>query len=449
MELPNNPHSVSIHTVFYRIMKLNKHIVQISIAVLVTIPGIVCRMAGTELSPPLEALFAGLAILGASFMVLWACDVVQLDVSQTLAIAMVALIAVLPEYAVDMYFTWMAGKNPDGEYAHYAIANMTGANRLLIGIGWAVIAFIAYVKFKRIILLKTERTTEVLFLGMATLYAFVIPIKGTLTWIDACVFIALFIWYIIIASKRPTLDIELEGPAELIASLRKIPRRIATWLLLVFAAIVIVLNAEPFSEGLVETGKIFGINEFLLVQWLGPLASEAPEFTVAIMFALRGQSNMALSALLSSKLNQWTLLVGMIPAVFGLSSGQLQHPIPMSNLQMHEILLTAAQSFFGVAVLIDFRFGVKEGLLFISLFLGQFFLSPFADSLAAKGYHVNGDWVHLAFSAIYIILGLIFLFKDPRRIAKLREGFRILPTPRMVPIREPESKKEDPAKSGK
>ena len=35
----------------------------------------------------------------------------------------------------------------------------------------------------------------------------------------------------------------------------------------------ILASAEPFSEGLVETGKRWGVDEFLLVQWLAPLAS--------------------------------------------------------------------------------------------------------------------------------------------------------------------------------
>lgn len=406
-------------------MKVNKHLISIVIAILATLPGIYFRLAGVHLSSPMEALFAGIAILGAAFLVLWACDVVQLDVSQALAIAMVALIAVLPEYAVDMYFTWMAGKHPEGEYAEYAIANMTGANRLLIGVGWAVIAFIAYKKFKKVIVLGKERTTELLFLGMATLYAFVIPIKGTLEWYDAIIFISLFVWYISIASKKPCIQIELEGPAELIGNLPTVPRRVTTWLMFIFSAAVIVLNAEPFSEGLVASGKIFGIDEFLLVQWLAPIASEAPEFTIAIIFASRGQCGLALATLLSAKLNQWTLLVGMIPAVFGVSSQQWVDPIPMSSLQMHEILLTAAQSFFGIAVLIDFRLGIKEGLLFLGLFLGQFFLSPFADSLAAKGYAIDGDWVHMFFTAVYIILGLVFLLKDPKRILKLLDGFKV------------------------
>jgi len=57
---------------------------------------------------------AGLAIMSAAFLLLWACDAAQADISQALALAAVALISVLPEYAVDMYFTWQAGQHPGG-----------------------------------------------------------------------------------------------------------------------------------------------------------------------------------------------------------------------------------------------------------------------------------------------------------------------------------------------
>ena len=43
----------------------------------------------------------GLAVVGAAFLLAWAAEVLQLDVSQGLALAVLALIAVLPEYAVD------------------------------------------------------------------------------------------------------------------------------------------------------------------------------------------------------------------------------------------------------------------------------------------------------------------------------------------------------------
>ena len=91
-------------------------------------------LSGTALSPELQALSAGIAIFGASFMLSWAAELAQLEIPQALALALLALIAVLPEYAVDMYFAWEAGKDP--KYTAFATANMTGANRLLIGVGW-------------------------------------------------------------------------------------------------------------------------------------------------------------------------------------------------------------------------------------------------------------------------------------------------------------------------
>mgnify|MGYP003335434889 CR=1 FL=1 len=54
--------------------------------------------------------------------------------------------------------------------------------------------------------------------------------------------------------------------------------------LFALAAVVILLCAEPFAESLVASGSELGIDQFLLVQWLAPLASEAPEFIVAILF---------------------------------------------------------------------------------------------------------------------------------------------------------------------
>ena len=143
----------------------------------------------------------------------------------------------------------------------------------------------------------------------------------------------------------------MEGPAELIARLPRRPPPPRDTALFLFAGGAILANAEPFCEGLIGTGKVLHINEFLLVQWLAPIASEAPEFIVALVFAWRGQAGLALGSLLSAKLNQWTLLVGMIPGVFAVSHGTLAHPIPMGDFQMHEILLTAAQSLLGVVML--------------------------------------------------------------------------------------------------
>ena len=114
----------------------------IGLAACAAIPSLVLRFGGIHPDPLLAAVCFGLGVVGAAFMLAWAAEVVQLDVSAGLALAMLALVAVLPEYAVDFVFTWKAGKNP-AEYAPDALANMTGGNRLLIGIGWSLVVLIA------------------------------------------------------------------------------------------------------------------------------------------------------------------------------------------------------------------------------------------------------------------------------------------------------------------
>lgn len=415
------------------------------VAILFTIPGLCLRMIHAELDPRLTVLVTGSAILGASFLLLWACDAAQKDISQALALAVVALIAVLPEYAVDMYFTWQAGQYPESNYAQYAIANMTGANRLLIGVAWAVIAAIFWIKAGRGVVLEKDRQTEVLFLGMATLYAFLIPVKGSLAWYDGLVFIGLYAWYIRIASRRPCEDFDLEGPAELLGQLTRKKRRIATAILFLFSAGVILASAEPFSESLVATGKQLGINEFLLVQWLAPIASEAPEFTVAIMLALRGHAGIALGSLISAKLNQWTLLVGMIPGVYGISSASLKNPIPMGAFQMNEILLTAAQSLLAVALLAGMRFGMKGALLLFGLFVGQF-ISPYLIDSFPGILPLSSDagHVHLLLTSVYLFASGWVLYVHRKRLSGLWEGFRAGSCPESGLLRPAVSKVNKP-----
>jgi len=359
---------------------------------------------------------AGVAIAGAAFLLLWACDAAQADVSQSLALAAVALVSVLPEYAVDMYFTWEAGRHPEGAYASYSAANMTGANRLVIGVAWALIVLIVWVRQRKPILLDNGRRLEIVMLSLATLYAFIIPIKGTLAWYDMLVFMGIYAWYIVLAGRRPAGEVEAEGPADELVRLPKAQRRAATLLLFLYAGFAILANAKPFCENLIASGKTLGIDEFLLVQWLGPIASEAPEFIVAIIFALRGNGSAALGSLLSAKLNQWTLLIGMIPGVYALSSGSLRHPIPMGDNQMKEILLTAAQSMLALLMIANLRFSLRYGVVLFALFAGQIAAPAIFELLPGDsfmGFH--GNQAHNLFTLLYTIAAVAMLLEHPSR----------------------------------
>src|SRR6478609_6402806 len=405
-----------------------------AMAVGLTVPGIALRIAGAHPTPWVSAVAYGLAVVGSAFILAWAAEALQLDVSQGLALAVLALIAVLPEYAVDFVFTWKAGKDPH-EYAPLALANMTGGNRLLIGIGWSLVVLLAAWRMRRIakadgydgplddeVKLGRSHSIEIAFLAVATVYSLTLPLKRTIALFDAVVLIGLFVAYMVRVARAPAEEPHLVGPAELIGSLPTRVRRVVVVALLLFAAGVILLCAEGFAESLVETGTEFGIDKFLLVQWLAPLASEAPELLVAGLFAWRLNTEAGLGALVSSKVNQWTLLVGTLPIVFAISSGTL-HGLPLDSLQREELFLTAAQSAFAVAVLANRSISVKEAFALLGLFLAQFLLG----AVLPPGLR---ELERIGVGVVYLVLAAVTLFHQRRAVRPLaRDGFR-------TPVRE-------------
>jgi cation:H+ antiporter len=158
--------------------------------------------------------------------------------------------------------------------------------------------------------------------------------------------------------------------------------------------------AEHFAEALIETGTTLGIDEFFLVQWLAPLASESPEFIITALFAWRLQASAGLGALVSSKVNQWTLLVGTLPVVYSFGAGRIDQ-LQLSELQQNEVLLTSAQSFFAIAVISNLRMSVWEAMVMAALFVGQLLIP---DS-------------HDIFIVLYMVLGVVFFFRQRRFIA--------------------------------
>lgn len=406
------------------------------LAGLSTLPGIWLRVTGTHLSDPIDALLYGLAIIGAAFILSWAAEVAQLDISAGLAIAVLAFIAVLPEYAVDMVFAWKGGAAVDsfgqackaatdtGESAcSLALANMTGANRLLIGIGWSLVVFVIWYRSKksgkptREVVLGRPHAVEIGFLGLATIYSLLLPLKHSITPFDAVVLVGIFAAYTYRVSKAPAEEPHLVGPALLLGGFRPSRRRMTVVAMFLFAATVILLSAEHFAESLVATGQAFGVSEFLLVQWLAPLASEAPELLVAGLYAWRLNHEAALGTLVSSKVNQWTLLVGTLPIVFALALGDL-HGLPIDAHQREELFLTAAQSFFAVVVLLSLSISTREALMLFGLFWAQFLIGAFVpESLAGLE--------RVAVGAVYMVLGVGLLIRQRHILGPLiRDAFR-------------------------
>jgi cation:H+ antiporter len=343
------------------------------------LPAMALRFGGIHPSPVVSLVGYGAAVVAASFLLAWAAEAAQLDVSGGLAIAVLALIAVLPEYAVDLYYAYTAGHNAD--YAQYAAANMTGSNRLLMGVGWPIVVLVSlYVANKfagkrngvrtNMLGLEPGNRVELGFLLIAGVIAFVVPLTGRIHLVLGVALLAWFGLYLYKLTRGDVEEPELIGAAAAIGALPQRTRRLTVVALFVIAAAVILACAEPFAESLIGAGTALGIDRFLLVQWLAPLASEAPEFIIAIIFAARGKGTQAIATLISSKVNQWTLLMGSLPIAYMAGGGGTA--LVLDGRQVEEVLLTATQTMMGVAMILALRFHRHTAWALLALFVVQF-----------------------------------------------------------------------------
>ncbi|AFC46285.1 sodium/hydrogen exchanger [Mycobacterium intracellulare] len=338
-------------------------------------PAVAIRIAGLHVGAVPALLIFGAAVVAASFLLAWAAEAAQVDVSGGLATALLALIAVLPEYAVDLYYAYVSGHN--AEYTQYAAANMTGSNRLLMGLGWPVVVLVSIVVARRSgsgkptgLTLEPANRVELGFLLIAGVIAFAVPVAGEIHFGLGLALLAWFGFYLYKLSHGEVEEPDLIGTAAALGELPDVRRRVAVVGLFAASGAVILLCAKPFADNLVAAGTELGVNRFLLVQWLAPLASEAPEFIIATIFATRGKGTAAIATLISSKVNQWTLLIGSLPISHLLGGGGFA--LHLDSRQVEEMLLTATQTMMGVALILALRFHRGAALALLGMFVVQF-----------------------------------------------------------------------------
>lgn len=358
-------------------------VTRLALCLTIAAPAIVFRILGLTPNPVVDLLVFGSAVVAASFLLAWAAEAAQKDISGALAIAILALIAVLPEYAVDLYYAFRSGFDP--AYAQYAAANMTGSNRLLLGFGWPLVVVVALVVANRGLRRGDERRVSALglpvsarldvgFLAILAVLAFAIPLFGNIPIWFGLVLIVCFVLYLWRVSRvEDGADEEFVGAAADIAGMPTRARRITVVSMFVVSAAIILACAEPFATALVDSGTSLGIDSYFLVQWLAPLASEAPEFIIAVMFAMRGMGAAAIATLIASKVNQWSLLVGSLPVAhfFGGGGGDL----PLDARQIEEFVLTGTQTVMGVAIILALRFHWRSAIALAVIFGVQFFVT--------------------------------------------------------------------------
>lgn len=337
------------------------------------------RAAAIVAGSPWSILWTGPGILLASLMIAWGAECSQFFVSQGLALAMLAWMQTLPEFAVEAVLGYH-------QHAEFLLANLTGALRLLTGLGWPMIYLSAAIAYRakhkigmRKIVLPEQQSIQVVGLAACLVYVTVIAWKASLTLIDGVVLIAIYAGYLWILRHGHAEDhegIEELGEIPKAIVLARRPLRItAIAALFLGGGALIYFLSEPFVESLFGLAATVGVSEFVFIQWVAPFVSEFPEFFSSFYWARSiDGAPMALMNLVSSNINQWTLLSAMLPVVLSLGHGSVT-PLVFDGEQRLEYIMTLGQALLGLMFLINMEFAWWEAAGLFGLWLVQFVFS--------------------------------------------------------------------------
>jgi len=364
-------------------------------------------------------LWSAPLIVGSAFLIAWGAEALQFMVSQGLALALLAWLQTLPEFAVEADIAWGAGKgrNPVSEMT----ANFTGSIRLLMGFGMPMVYFIrAFLQRKnksadKAITLDPFHSVEIVSLFPPTIYFFFIVYRGRLDLLDSVVllgFYAMYMWLLLKMppESEPESVEDLPLVSRLVLKRGKIGRVIGVLGIFLGGGLILYLCVHPFLDSLRALSLIAGIQGYFFIQWIAPFMSEFPEKVSAFGWAAQeGKAKMGLMNFLSSNINQMTMLVAMIPIVYCLSTGRWNSPVFFNEDQKEEVLLTASQAALCMVLLFNMKFEWWEAAGMFVLWIVQFTSMIWEDDLGMQAHSVRhySVFVNLAWTALEIFLALI------------------------------------------
>jgi cation:H+ antiporter len=367
---------------------------------------------------PWAVLWAGPGLLIASLMIAWGAEATQFFLAQGIALAFLALLQTLPEFAAEAIFAWHR-ETP------LLFASLTGALMLLTGIGWPMIYFSAATAYRRehkqpmrLIRLEEQQAVQIISLFAGIAYESLVWWKGSLNIFDGVVLVAIYAAYLWIMTRLPpeeaeTLD-EISGVPRAIVLASRPVRIAAIVALFIVGGAAVFLVANPFLRGLFGLSMLIGVSRFQFVQWIYPLVSEAPEGISAFYWARDPKrASIALMNLVSSNINQWTLLAALLPVVLSMSLGH-SAAIRLDATQSRDLLLALSQSLLGALFLINMELAWWEAV-------GLFVL--FVISLGSSGeVRLYVTWVYFSWCAVEALR----LIVGNRKAAALRHFRDIL-----------------------
>jgi cation:H+ antiporter len=341
----------------------------------------------------------GVGLLGASFLLAWAADAGEAVFSGGLVLAVIALVAVLPEFVIEVHFAYT-------QQTELVTANLTGATRLLLTGATALPLAVAVVARRRSEVAASfrpaaSRRLELGILLLVSIFAIQIVIRGSIAIADGIILIALYALYARRVQGTPEEEPAVVGVPAGLLSLPPSYRRPVIAGLIVAAAVVVLAVANPFAEALLATGTSLGIDPYFLVQSVVPVATEAPEFVIVAVLVANRRPAQGLALFLAASVSQWTLALGALPFAYLAGGGSVS--MALSGNEQVEVAFTIAVTLFAVAALASLRPRVAD--------------AGFITGVLAIQFTYPTAFVHVASTFVVLVFALD-LFFDRRRAVR-------------------------------
>ncbi|MCH8061415.1 MAG: hypothetical protein IH861_02815 [Chloroflexi bacterium] len=405
----------------------------VPVALIFSLPGLLVGFKVIFLAPGMTVLATAAAIIAVQSLLgaaLWSSK----SRSGILIVALAIAIAILPEYSIDAFLSWLGGSPNSQGHPEYTLAPVLGGSRMLLGVAWPLLMGA---------LLLNRRGGggnsrgvpgfELSILLLATLYLFTIYFKGHLWLMDAPVLLMLTAFYLWKALSRKEADVG--RPAEHNGtqhedSLRPFERNrvrrfeashtgglplYGALAILLFGAFVLIFVTQPFTQGLYILAGEYGVDRFTLFQGVLPFISKSPLIVLVVMLAWRNRGEFAGSILLNSHFAILALAVALVPLA-GLMRGMtpgVSDVILLGDRQRMELLLTASQSLMAIVILagpkISWKGASALAIPFAFEWLAHGLLTPEADLAMVQG----------TFVVIYLLAAAALLLTDRSRMTVL------------------------------
>jgi cation:H+ antiporter len=340
--------------------------------------GLLVTAVGGALPAPIAMVGLLTGLVGASFVLAWAADAAEVEVSGGLVLAVVSTLTVLPELVIEVDFAFT-------QQAELVSANLTGATRLLLTGATAMPLLGAWLLARRgerqgSLALAAARRVELGVLVAAALYGGVVALLGRISLLDGLLLVALYLFYLRRIRGTPDEPPAVVGVSAGLAALPRRQRRRLLGGLVTLAAVTVVVVADPFTVALEQTGTSVGIDRYLLIQSIVPAATETPEFVIAAVLALNHRPAQGLALFLAASVTQWTLALGILPFAYVAGGGGLD--VPLSTRATVELSLTLATTLMAVAALSSLAPKRIDSWIMLVLYFIQFAFPTTAVRLA-------------------------------------------------------------------